>query len=359
LEGAQVYRVKLDENGQRASPSSYQWVKEIATTDASGAYEATEVPAGDYLIAADFRAGMRRSRGLDISPAVPVSAMDDQTLSGVDVNLPIEAARFGTVTGVVLDEKGEPQRNAEVWGPLQRIYTDKDGRFEMGGLQPGVTTLTVRATGYAPAKQDVELAPGGSEDLLFELELAEQGDLTLQGRVVDEDGVPVANAKVFVAAARGGSRWETTDASGVFRFESMDRKYGKQAVKVMVSPHPDRDLFRPLGPPVETTVPAPDLEIVVQRTTKVHVLLRDKETDAPLPLFAIDCRIETERDGEKSWRTFHSTSRHDEGGEAVFSVPKGKFRLTIRAKDHRGVEIEVDVPDTSGPKEVRVSMERE
>jgi protocatechuate 3,4-dioxygenase beta subunit len=359
LEGAEVFRVKLDENGQRASPSSFQWVKKLATTDATGFYEAADVPAGDYLITADFRAAMRRARGLDISPAVPVSAVDDQALQGVDVNLPIEAARFGIVSGLVVDEKSEPKRNAEVWGPMQRLYTDEEGRFEMGGLQPGVTELTARATGYAPTKLEVDLAPGGRADVTFELELAEQGDLTLEGRVIDEDGVAVKGAKVFVAASRGGSRWAETDAAGVFRFENMDRKYAKKSVKVMVSPHPGRDLFKPLGPPIETTVPAPGLELVVQRTARVHVLLQDEDTGEPLPLFAIECQIETTIDGEKSWRTFHSMSRYAESGEAAFSVPKGRFRLTIRAKDHRGVEVEIDVADTSGPKEVRVSMKAE
>ena len=359
VEGAQVYRVRLDETGRRTSPSSFQWVKEIAVTDATGAFTSSEQPAGSFLVAADWNGAMRRPRGLDLAGAVPATAADGETLERLDVQLPIETARLATIRGTVLDEHGAPLRNARVDGPMQRLHTDAAGRFAMHGLQPGDVTIAASSTGYAVVRRTLALVPGAEEDIEVRLELAETGDLALEGRVLDEQDVPVTGVPVCLAASREGSRWARTDAAGAFRFAQLPGKYARQPVKVMVSPHPERDLVKPLGPPVETTVPAPGLVLRVRRSTRLHVLLRDAETGAPLPLYAIDTQVEEVVDGEARWRGFHSMSRHDEAGEAVFVVPRGRFRLVIRAKDHRGVEIEGDVPDTLSPKEIRVEMERE
>jgi RNA polymerase sigma-70 factor (ECF subfamily) len=359
LEGAQVYRVELDENGQRGSPSSYQWIDEIAVTDAGGNYVAEEQPSGDFLIAADFRATMRRRRGLDITPAVPVNITSMQRMRGVDVQLPVESARLATVRFLVKNERGEPMRNAEIRAPMERLYTDKDGRATLGGLQPGMTPVHISGTGYATTKLEMDLQPGADDDVEVQLDFAEKGDLVLEGRVVDEEGRPVANAPIFIGASYKGSRWAKTGDDGVFRFEHVSRKYEKTQVSVMVSPHPERDRFKPLGPPVKTTVPAPGLELVVRRTAKLHVLLRDEESGAPLSLYAISTQIHSVVDGEEQWRNHHGMSHYDESGEAVFMVPKGRFRLTIRAKDHRGVEVEVDMPDAMEDREILVEMERE
>jgi len=359
LEGAQVYRVKLDENGQRASPSSYQWNKKMAVTDADGNYVAHEQPEGDFLVAADFQATMRRSRGLDVTPAVAASFTERSTLRGVDLQLPVESARLSTLHFVVTDETGKPKRNAEIRAPMERLYTDKKGRAELGGVRPGATKITVGATGYAWQTIEVDIEPGTEDEIALQLDFAEKGDLVLEGRVIDERGEPVANVPIFVGASRLGSRWAKTDETGVFRFEEMSRKYEKTEVSVMVSAHPERDPFKAAGKPVKTTVPSPGLVLHVQRTARLHVLIRDEETGEPLSLYNIETRVHATVDGEEQWRNYHSMSHYDEAGEAVFKVPTGRFRLTIRAKDHRGMEIEVDMPDALEDREILFEMKRE
>ena len=359
LEGADVYRVKLDENGERSSPSSYQWIEDIAKTDQNGYLVADAQPEGDFLIAADFRATMRSRRGLDVTPAVPVNIATDQTVRGVDVQLPIESARLATVEFTVVNEKGDPQRNAEVWSSVERIYTDKDGRALLGGLRPGVTPITIRSAGYASQKFDVDLQPGAEDEVRVQLEFAERGDLALEGRVIDEEGRPVPGAKLFLGASRMGSRYGTADENGVFRFEEMSRKYAETEVQIMVMSHPDRDRFRALGPPISTTVPAPGLELVVRRIARLRVLIRDEKTGDPLPLYSLSTEVLTTINGETEWRTQQGMSVYDETGEAEFGVAKGKVRLTIRAKDHRGVPIEVDIPDALENREILVALKRE
>ncbi len=355
---AEVFRVKLDETGRRDSPSSFQWITTLTRTADDGRFEAREQPAGSFLIAADWNGAMRRRRGLDLGGAVPASAADGEALSGLDVRLPVETARLATVRGVVHDEHGKAKRNVQVNGPMQRLYTDADGRFEMRGLQPGSVTVSASSTGYAPARVTLDLSPGAAEEVELSLTFAEPGDLVLEGRVLDEQDVPVADVPVFLAASRAGSRWARTDTDGTFRFASLAAKHAKTPVKVMVSPHPERDLVKSLGPPQEVTVPSPGLTLRVQRSTRLHVLLRDAESGDPLPLYAISTEMESVVDGVSVRRNFHSMSHYDEAGEATFVVPRGRFRLTVRAKDHRGVEVEVDIPDALTPKEIRIDMER-
>lgn len=359
IEGAEVYRVRLDAAGQRASPSSYQWVEEIAVTDGSGRFEAREQPAGSFLVAADWNAVMRRPRGLDLTGALPASADDGGRVEGLEIRLPLDLAQLASVTGIVRDEKGDPLANVEVTGPLQRVYTGAKGEFALRGLLPQSIRLSFRATGYARLGLDVHLAPGETDAIEVDLDLAEKGSLVLEGRVLDEDDVPVEGAPVFFSAGLKGSRWARTDGAGVFRFEKLPDAYGRIPVDLMVSPHPDRDMFLPLGRPVKVTVPSPDLVLRVRRTTWLHVFLRDAISGEPLPLHAIDAEVHEVADGTERWASYHSLSHYEPTGEARFSVPKGRFRLTIRAKDHAGVKIEVDVPDVGGAKEVIVAMDRE
>ncbi len=357
LADAEVYRVKLDAEGRRASPSSYQWVKEIARTDADGRFEAREQPAGAYLVAADHGAAMRRPRGLDLEGSLAVNVTDGDTRTDLDIRLPFESARRVTVRGVVRDENGAPFRSAQVTGPLQREWTDAAGRFELRGLEPGAVVLTIGGTGHETQRITIDAQPGATEELDVTLALAEQGGLTLEGRVVDESGAGVADAPVFLGAGRLGSRWARSGADGVFRFVGLPETYAKTPVRVMVSPVPERDFFLPLGKPLDVTVPSPGLELRVRRTALLHVLLRDAETGAPLPLYKIDATVEEIADGESRWRQIHSMSVYDPDGTAEMAVPRGRVRLVVRAKDHRGVEVLVDVPDDVQEKEVEIRLD--
>lgn len=359
VEGAEVFRVRLDADGRRDSPTSFQWVTEIARTGPDGTFEALRQPEGRFVIAADWNAVQRRPRGLDLAASAPAALVADGDAAVVELRLPIDTSQRATVRGVVLDEKGAPKSNAQIDVPQRRERTGPDGRFALRGVAAGTLPITVSATGYLEQSVSVDLPAGAERDVEVRLQLAESGDLALVGKVVDETGEPVAGVPVFLNAGRGGSRWAASGPDGVFRFDALPRKYAATPVRVMVSPNPDADRVLPVGKPQATTVPAADLVLHVRRTAPLRVRLRDRLTGDPLPLFTLDVEYEQTSEAGPSWWRAQSMSRHEPTGEVVLFVPRGRVRLTVRAKDHRGVLVEADVPDAAEPSLLVLDLERE
>ena len=119
-----------------------------------------------------------------------------------------------TAFGRVVDTDEEPVAGAEVelvptpqgtdilaWmraardGAGNSATSDRDGRFEIADLAPGRVDVHAAAAGFAPlAVPGVELPAGQARVDLGTLLLA--AGLTLEGRVVDPDGKPLADAEV-------------------------------------------------------------------------------------------------------------------------------------------------------------------
>ena len=91
--------------------------------------------------------------------------------------------------------------------------TDADGRFVFEGMQPGWFQISAwDGTDYRVVRW--QAVPGKN---VREAEVAIPATLvSLEGRVVDEDGKPVSGAQVSTAAARSG--FQTTDEAGYYRF---------------------------------------------------------------------------------------------------------------------------------------------
>src|ERR1043165_3430163 len=69
-------------------------------------------------------------------------------------------ARSGTITGRVVNESGQPLANASITiysvGSMQQqqhngTVTDRDGKFQLGGLEPRSYRLVAWLNSYAPA----------------------------------------------------------------------------------------------------------------------------------------------------------------------------------------------------------------
>ena len=138
----------------------------IATTDDSGAYEFTGLPAGRYTLTAlktgyvSLEFGQRRA--FEAGQVIQIKA--GETRERVDIALP----RYGAITGRIVDENGEPLEGVSISvdevrsvGGSRRLVnvpgvparqTNELGRFRVYGLPPG--DYAVRA----------EVAQVGSDD---------------------------------------------------------------------------------------------------------------------------------------------------------------------------------------------------
>lgn len=208
------------------------------TTDADGLYELRELPAGRYTVTASKGAYATLSYGQTRAAegGRPIEIKDNQTIDRIDLRLP----RGGIITGVVLDEFGEPMPDAQVSAlrqqyvsgrrrlmPVSGFTTTNDiGAFRLFGLAPGSYYLSVSLrpmfvmmndrsddrTGYAPtyypgtndvaSAQRLTVAAGQTLNDI-NVSLAPTQTARLSGTVVDSSGQPVRTGAVM-AMPRGG-----------------------------------------------------------------------------------------------------------------------------------------------------------
>ncbi len=158
--------------------------------------------------------------------AVSISAGYQATLSAIasDQTVLLLPAP-NEVGGYVADREGRPIAGALVWrtrGPAAAVRTDARGRFRWLTAENSLL-LGFAADGYQRQQHKVDAGAEISSDLAVVLDPA----AVLAGRVLDEDGLPVAGARVQIRSIGFRDRsWNrrtasyratTTSADGVFR----------------------------------------------------------------------------------------------------------------------------------------------
>ncbi len=228
-DGHPVARVEV-----RAGPNPAQVDGRDALTDADGAYEIANLPAGTYTIVA-IKANYVRTAWGEQRPEGPgkrIELADGQRLDHINIRL----QRTGAITGRIVDEFGDPMTDVGVQAmryqyvqgqrrlmPSGRGGSTNDiGEFRIYGLTPGqyYVAATLRnfaaansdtndRAGYAPTfypgtgnpaeAQRMAIAPGqtitGVNLSLLPIQTAK-----VSGTVVDVDGRPAANGFVNVTA---------------------------------------------------------------------------------------------------------------------------------------------------------------
>lgn len=195
----------------------------------------------------EFAPFVRRHSGKEFSLAVaadgyaqpkPVTVPNQRRPEPIEINL--EPAAPVKLCGRVVDEQGHPVAEAKVglsvslndratnepwryWDSRENLpLTRADGTFEVGAILPGSrVAVYVNKPGYAGVWSE-RVAVGAADIDLPQLRLS-QATGELAGRVVDQQGDPVADA---VVALHDLTSIETiTDANGRFRLPGIpDRK---------------------------------------------------------------------------------------------------------------------------------------
>lgn len=193
-------------------------------TDADGDFRIEDVRAGD-----DWRLSVRPGSGYNDFLLGPLS-LD----AGSDpLEVVLEPVTAGVVTGRMVDPDGRPVPDFQLSlsstdARIQstRVVSDQGGHFRAEDVPSGPLRFETRAVPWLRVS-GVELEAGGRLDLDLVLDV---GDLGLDGRVLTEDGRPVAGADVRLSWLKieGGIRSSSfrrtvTDAEGFFRFAQLGR----------------------------------------------------------------------------------------------------------------------------------------
>jgi len=175
---------------------------------------------------------------------------------------------FGRVVEAL---SGEPIAKADValwrhdddkWFSDATARTDARGRFRIRGIGEGDTRLVVRARGRIAVAREVVLPPDGEGPC--EVEIALERGLSLEGRVVHEDGTPVGAGSVSVRL-EGRDEPLSLVASrlqpdGSFAFGELPR--GSATVSASTWGEPERVFY--VGD-LEILVPSGPIEVVVRK----------------------------------------------------------------------------------------------
>lgn len=129
------------------------------------------------------------------------------------------------VSGIVTDENGDPVKGAvirtELMNDLRTATTDKQGRYELLGLEPRMARIVVSAKGKALDLQEVRIDPE-MEPVSFHLKPG--GKIRI--RVVDKEGNGLHKARIFFQRWRGHIKYfefdhinQYTDENGIWEWD--------------------------------------------------------------------------------------------------------------------------------------------
>lgn len=215
---------------------------QTTSTDAFGAYEFAQLPAGRYTI------GVSRSGYLSLQygqlrpgePGKPLQLGDAQTLDRVDFALP----RAGTISGRITDESGDPFPGVAVYAAQLQYFrgrrrlvpvsggfgggnrTDDLGQYRIVGLAPGEYAVMATTREMWSADEDQKEVFGYAQTYLpgvanatdaqrikigvgqdaagADFSMAPMRAVTVSGTAFRSDGTPMVAATVMVSYELSG-----------------------------------------------------------------------------------------------------------------------------------------------------------
>lgn len=212
----------IDQNG----------VENTATGDENGMHEFNGLRPGTYKIEVEPTNRHKGGSLSGITIAPGSTASDNKEFVKV-------ASESATVTGIVVDENGQPVAGATVLAEsdgTQEITADKDGKFVVEGLKEGNATFEVKKTSeYTGNNLTVNgLLPGEKRDITIEV----TRDLKrLNGSVLDDGGNAIEGVKAqLIQEGQDGQEdavvnTQLTDQNGSFAFDKMEPGTYKVKVK--------------------------------------------------------------------------------------------------------------------------------
>lgn len=179
------------------------WPARVATTDAKGHCELSDLPGGRFQVRA--RLGERIA-----GPSEPA-----ELTPGERVQVSLQLGDAFTIDGRTVDQAQQPLPSVQVLlrdatpGMQPRAATsDANGVFRFAGVWPGEVQLEAGAKGYAPTVESMRVPLDGPVQLRMDR------GVTLTGRVETQLGNPIAGVQVWVQDEEGRRRQLDRAADG-------------------------------------------------------------------------------------------------------------------------------------------------
>ena len=272
-----------------------------------------------------------------------------------------QPAKSGTITGRVVNEKGQPLPYARVslravgsMSPGQSIITDQDGRFEASGLERATYQIAAWLSAYAPQPrnpfdtQSSNVRVGDSVTLV----LIKGGVIT--GTVTNQAGEPVVGVRVRAKLIRDNDLLpaafaqmgmeRTTDDRGVYRIYGLPAGTyvvwaGGAGFYVVTDPF-DGDV--PTYAPASTRDDAAEITVRSgEETTNVDIRYRGEPgrtvsgtvtgPAADPQRGGIGIELTSVKDPGVQWTSMRGVSAQDGMGFSFQGVDDGDYYITARS----------------------------
>ena len=329
---------------------------------ASDEGDALLVGGGDGAGAAENQPA-RRAEAVEKAPvAVDAKVAADEETSA-KVESPVEITVDGaSILGTVVIVAGGPAPGVTVSAAPMRngtwleesivaATTGEDGRFALVGLDTGRYVLSTASARFAPTHQSVTIQ--GIDDRV-DVELSVRRGAAVRGRVVDDLGRAVPDAKVAplrrrrlsdATVARSATTFEavSTDESGGFTIEGLDR---------------DRAVVRAWKDGLETVVSVVEgidgsSEIVLRRLGSVHGIVT-----APAGEPITNCPVQLLFTGASGTGKETETTTGTDGRFEILAVTASEVTLSARPAGFRPIRgVKVDVAPGESTDDVRLVAE--
>jgi hypothetical protein len=261
LAGAEIVRVDLESDERNEHWWRFHRSKPRAVADANGEFVIADLRADEPLwVGVDGYPWTR----LDLAPPATAGGPTEVLLSpGGRLRARVRDSAAAPVAGVKVTVRSEPQFNAAPSGG-QKGVTATRGEWELATAEDGEATFlrlppfralaasldpTTLAVGAAPTADGPKLRLGPGEEVVREWRIG--GGVALRGRLVDQRGVPLGSAHLWLARVNADLAFEV-DGRVMFRV-------GDDA-QIAASAFTDQDgrfAFPPLPPGRHVVGPSP------------------------------------------------------------------------------------------------------
>jgi len=320
-----------------------------AKTDAHGVARFAALPTVEDRPRYDFI--VRESVKAWKSVAVPAGA-------DVSVEIVVPAAKKRSIVGIVHALDGSPVAGAKVHVGSARgeTSTGVDGRFRFDDIDPSAEQdwIEAKADGYARVERSIK--HDAAKDVV-ELEIVLKRPAPVEGRVVDQDGKPVAGAMVTLPRNEASINGTSVSTGADGRFAFPDATAG--AWSLNLNPPPPADEWA--EPAVAVPVHGDDRDVVVvlhrvpPGKARIVAAVVD-ESGAPL---APDDVMLTPADGSSSAaRMSHGKAELGNGRLVVERVKTGHWQLWLRVPGRIGAVVPVEVAEGQTEVALRIVVGR-